>query len=89
MHMRLTNNEAFIRYVGANHLSDYSRLDDWVIRLKEWVDLGLEKIHFFIHQNLEVESPLLATYFIKKLNKELGVNLKIPNEENNQQMSLL
>lgn len=89
MHMRLTNNEAFVRYVGANHPSDYSRLDDWVVRLKEWNDLGLENIHFFIHQNLEVESPLLAGYFIKKLNKELGVDLKIPNEENNQQMSLL
>lgn len=89
MHMRLTNNEAFIRYVGANHPSDYSRLDDWVIRLKEWNVLGLQNIHFFIHQNLEVESPLLAAYFIKKLNTELGMNLKIPNEENNQQMSLL
>lgn len=89
MHMRLTNNEAFVRYVGANHPSDYTRLDDWVARLKEWNDLGLENIHFFIHQNLEVESPLLAAYFIKKLNKELGVDLKIPNEENNQQMSLL
>jgi uncharacterized protein YecE (DUF72 family) len=89
MHMRLTNNEAFVRYVGANHSSDYTRLDDWVVRLKEWNDLGLKNIHFFIHQNLEVESPLLAGYFIKKLNKELGVDLKIPNEENNQQMSLL
>ncbi|CAM1366386.1 conserved hypothetical protein [Tenacibaculum litoreum] len=89
MHMRLTNNEAFVRYVGANHPSDYTRLDDWVVRLKEWNDLGLKNIHFFIHQNLEVESPLLAGYFIKKLNKELGVDLKIPNEENNQQMSLL
>ncbi len=89
MHMRLTNNEAFVRYVGANHPSDYARLDDWVVRLKEWKDLGLENIHFFIHQNLEVESPLLAAYFIKKLNDSLGVNLKIPNEESNQQMSLL
>ncbi|MDO6676649.1 DUF72 domain-containing protein [Tenacibaculum sp. 1_MG-2023] len=89
MHMCLTNNEAFVRYVGANHPSDYTRLDDWVVRLKEWNDVGLENIHFFIHQNLEVESPLLAAYFIKKLNKELGVDLKIPNEENNQQMSLL
>jgi len=26
MHMRLTNNEAFIRYVVANHESDYERL---------------------------------------------------------------
>ncbi len=89
MHMRLTNNEAFIRYVGSNHSSDYDRLDDWVIRLKEWVILGLKDIHFFIHQNIEVESPLLATYFIEKINSELGVNLKIPNEKNNQQMSLL
>ena len=36
LHMRLTNDEAFIRYVGANHESDYNRLDDWVIRLKKW-----------------------------------------------------
>ncbi|MBA6155177.1 DUF72 domain-containing protein [Tenacibaculum sp. S7007] len=89
LHMRLTNNEAFVRYVGANHPSDYTRLDDWVMRLKEWRDLGLQNIHFFIHQNLEVESPLLAAYFIKKLNNELGTKLKVPNEENNQQMSLL
>lgn len=86
LHMRLTKNEAFIRYVGANHPTDYTRLDDWVLRLKEWVDLGLQNIHFFIHQNLEVESPLLASYFIKKLNKELNLNLKTPNQE--QQTSL-
>ncbi len=78
MHMRLTNNEAFIRYVGANHESDYKRLDDWVIRLKEWVSLGLEKVHFFVHQNLEVASPLLSVHFIKKINTELGVDLVIP-----------
>ncbi|WP_028888521.1 DUF72 domain-containing protein [Tenacibaculum ovolyticum] len=89
LHMCLTNNEAFIRFVGANHKSDYDRLDDWVIRLKEWKTLGLDNIHFFIHQNLEVESPLLAAYFIKKINKEFNLSLKIPNEENNQQMSLL
>ena len=86
MHMRLTNNEAFIRYVGANHSSDYQRLDDWVLRLNEWVDLGLRNIHFFVHQNLEVESPLLAAYFIKKLNSKLGVSLKIPNEEEQQSL---
>ncbi|TCP24778.1 uncharacterized protein YecE (DUF72 family) [Tenacibaculum skagerrakense] len=86
MHMRLTNNEAFIRYVGANHSSDYQRLDDWVLRLKEWVDVGLRNIHFFVHQNLEVESPLLAAYFIKKLNSKLGISLKIPNEEEQQSL---
>jgi len=79
VHMRLTNNEAFIRFVGANHLSDYKRLDDWVIRLKDWVSKGLTNIHFFVHQNVELESPLLATYFIKNLNKALETTLKIPN----------
>jgi uncharacterized protein YecE (DUF72 family) len=78
MHMRLTKNEAFIRYVGANHESDYARLDDWVERLAKWIDTGLQNIHFFVHQNLEVESPLLSAYFIKKLNERLGTSLKIP-----------
>lgn len=78
MHMRMTNNEAFIRYVGANHESDYTRLDDWVDRLEQWIDFGLKNIHFFIHQNLEVESPLLSAYFIKKLNQRLQLNLTVP-----------
>jgi uncharacterized protein YecE (DUF72 family) len=89
MHMRLTNNEAFIRYVGANHPTDYDRLNDWVQRLKEWKDLGLKKIHFFVHQNLEKESPLLTAHFIKNLNAELGTQLRIPNHPNGGQTSLL
>lgn len=79
LHMRLTTPSAFIRYVGANDPeSDRSRLDDWVERLKSWVDLGIEEIHFFVHQNHELESPLLAAGFIKQLNKALGVKLKVP-----------
>lgn len=81
LHMRLTNPTAFVRYVGANHPTDYTRLDDWIKRLKEWQDQGIKEIDFFIHQNIEKESPLLSAYFIKKLNKELGSHLKIPNEE--------
>ncbi|WP_191859587.1 DUF72 domain-containing protein [Hanstruepera ponticola] len=87
MHMRLTNAIAFVRYVGANHPSDYTRLDDWVSRLKEWQEQGIKEIDFFIHQNIEKESPLLSAYFIKKLNTELGSKLKIPN--NNSQQTLL
>lgn len=78
LHMRLTNNEAFVRYVGANHPTDYDRLDDWIGRLKTWHEQGLGNIHFFVHQNLEKASPLLSAHFIKNLNKELGTDLKIP-----------
>jgi uncharacterized protein YecE (DUF72 family) len=85
LHMRLTNPTAFVRYVGANHPSDYARLDDWVLRLKQWQEQGIKEIDFFIHQNIEKESPLLSAYFIKQLNKTLGCQLHIPNEDNSQQ----
>ncbi|WP_418511264.1 DUF72 domain-containing protein [Corallibacter sp.] len=87
MHMRLTNATAFVRYVGANHESDYTRLEDWVKRLNSWQEQGIKEIDFFIHQNIEKESPLLSAYFIKQLNSTLGCNLKIPND--NQQQTLL
>ncbi|WP_298485785.1 DUF72 domain-containing protein [uncultured Maribacter sp.] len=82
MHMRLTKDEAFIRYVGANHKSDYTRLDEWITRLIKWKEQGLNNIHFFIHQNLELESPLLSAYFITELNKRMGSNLIIPKTMN-------
>ncbi|KJD32874.1 hypothetical protein PK35_07805 [Tamlana nanhaiensis] len=88
MHMRLTNATAFVRYVGANHESDYKRLDDWVARLKTWKDQGIKEIDFFVHQNIEKESPLLSAYLIKKINNEMGYNLKIPNDDSNGQQNL-
>jgi uncharacterized protein YecE (DUF72 family) len=79
LHMRLTTPTAFIRYVGANNpQSDRERLDDWIDRLKIWVPLGLRDIYFFVHQNIELESPFLSAYFIENLNKEFGIALKIP-----------
>ncbi|WP_461532035.1 DUF72 domain-containing protein [Sinomicrobium sp.] len=78
MHMRLTNNEAFVRYVGANHSSDYDRLNDWVERLTQWTQMGLKRIHFFVHQNIEQASPLLSAYLIEQLNSRLQTAIKIP-----------
>ena len=78
LHMRLTTPTPFVRYVGANHESDYSRLDDWVERIAEWKKAGIKELYFFVHQNIEKESPLLSAYLIGKLNKKLGMNLIIP-----------
>lgn len=80
LHMRLTSPTAFVRYVGANAPSDYTRLDEWVDVLKEWRDAGLQNLYFFIHQNVEKESPLLAGYFIQKLNKKLGLSIQPPTK---------
>ena len=78
MHMRLTTPRAFVRWVGANHASDRSRLDEWVERIASWKEQGLEELCFFVHQNIEKESPLLSAYFIEKLNKKIGSELRIP-----------
>lgn len=79
LHMRLTTPVAFIRYVGANDpQSDRDRLDEWVGRIKNWVDQGLRDVYFFVHQNMEKESPLLTAHFIERLTKAIGTNLHIP-----------
>ncbi len=78
LHMRLTSPVAFVRYVGANHATDTDRLDDWMVRIKKWCKEGLQKLYFFVHQNVELESPLLATHFIEALNKEFKLSLHVP-----------
>lgn len=88
LHMCLTNNEAFVRYVGANHASDYNRLDEWIARIVQWKNDGLQKLNFFIHQNIEEESTLLSAYFISKLNDALGSSLHIPQTLNNNNNTL-
>jgi len=78
VHMQLSTPRTFIRYTGANHESDYSRLDEWIKRIKSWAEKGLEELNFFVHQNIEKESPLLSAHFIKSLNRELHLDLNIP-----------
>lgn len=88
MHMRLTTPTAFVRYVGANHESDYTRLDEWVERIEEWKAQGLKNLYFFIHQNIEKASPLLATHFIQKLNEAIGTAIKVPQVPEGKQVGL-
>lgn len=88
LHMRLTTPRAFVRYVGANHDSDYTRLDDWVDRLERWSADGVRHIEFFVHQNHELESPLLARYFVEQLNERLGCSLTVPATPEASQNSL-
>lgn len=78
VHMQLTTPKTFIRYTGANHESDYTRMDDWLKRIEKWSAAGLEELNFFVHQNIEKESPLLSAYFIEKLNKSFGLSMHIP-----------
>jgi uncharacterized protein YecE (DUF72 family) len=73
VHMRLTTPQAFIRFVGNGlHPTDYMRIDDWVQRMKQWTEQGIEELWFFMHQHEELHSPELCRYLIPEINKYCG-----------------
>jgi uncharacterized protein YecE (DUF72 family) len=78
-HMHLTVPKAFIRYVGNSlHSTDYTRSDEWVARMKYWLDSGLKELYFFMHMHDEAYSPELTVYLIDKLNAACNLNLQKP-----------
>jgi len=82
LHMCLNSSNVFIRFNGYGlHASDYSRLDSWISKLREWRNLGIEKVFFFMHQANEAHTIVLCDYFIKALNKSLDMDLKPLNLE--------
>jgi len=78
-HLHLTTPKVFIRFVGNNlHKSDYLRADDWINRIKFWVNNGIEEIYFFIHMQNEATSPPLTVYMVEKLNVACGLKVIKP-----------
>lgn len=78
LHMEVTTPETFIRFVGNGGKfldSDKARVDEWVIRINQWLNRGLKKVYFFLHQHDEADTPLIADYTIEQFNKHLGSNL--------------
>ncbi|WP_162051403.1 DUF72 domain-containing protein [Pontibacter pamirensis] len=81
LHMRLTTPSAMVRFVGNGlHPTDYTRIDAWVERLKQWFDNGLRQLYFFVHEPDNVLAPELATYLMQQLNKVCGFDLKPPKK---------
>ena len=79
VHMRLSTPETFIRFVGNGlHPTDYSRIDEWVQRIKTWIDKGIRTVYFFMHQHEEIHSPELCRYLIVELNKHCGTAIPVP-----------
>lgn len=79
VHMELPTPHAFIRFVGNSlDRTDYLRVDEWVARIKQWANQGLQSVWFFMHQHDERYSPELADYVSVELNKALGLDLRRP-----------
>ncbi|MBX2846414.1 MAG: DUF72 domain-containing protein [Saprospiraceae bacterium] len=88
LHMRLTSDSAFIRFVGANDPSDYDRVGQWVDRVETLLNAGLRSLNFFVHQHHETESVHISKHFIQALNKRLGLSLQVPSLQISPQQSL-
>ncbi|WP_285008646.1 DUF72 domain-containing protein [Pedobacter faecalis] len=79
LHMEVTVPQTFVRFVGngsEHQESDFRRIDDWVQRIKIWMEGGLSEVYFFLHQHDEKDTPILADYTIKQFN--LHLNARIP-----------
>ena len=93
LHQRLTTPKAIIRFVGNNlHPTDFSRLDEWVERLKTWFELGLHEVYFFTHSPDNLNAPHLSKYFQERVEATFSAILRGPkfldNEEKVSQISL-
>ncbi len=88
--MELTVPKTFVRFVGNNlHLTDYTRIDEWVQRIKQWLDSGLQELYFFMHQHEEKDSPELCNYVIEQLNLHCETHLRPVQFINNEQGNTL
>lgn len=78
LHMELPTPEVYIRFVaiGSEYMgTDYNRIDAWIIRIKDWLDRGLEKAYFMINPIDHAHTPELAAYTIRQFNYHLGANI--------------
>jgi uncharacterized protein YecE (DUF72 family) len=78
LHMELTRPEAFIRFEGNGKAmleSDGKRIAEWVRRIKQWKEQGLQKVYFFLHQEDEADTPALAALAVEEMNKDLQAGL--------------
>jgi uncharacterized protein YecE (DUF72 family) len=93
LHQRLTTPTAIVRFIGNDlHPTDYTRLDEWIERLKKWFDMGLHEAYFFTHEPDNLTAPRIAQYFQERIEASFPAILRGPkfidDEQNIGQMSL-
>ena len=77
-HQSLSTTTAMIRWVGNEHPSDYKRIDEWVQRIKQWLDKGLEELYIFVHICENTIAPEMANYWIQELNLHCNLEINPP-----------
>ena len=92
LHMHLTQPVVLIRFVGnALHATDYTRLDAWVERLRQWAEQGLHTVYFFPHEPDNILAPQISAYLTEVVKKRTNFTVRGPqlmDDTSGEQMSL-
>lgn len=90
LHMRVCGSYLMVRFVGNAtetelHPTDYQRVDDWIGRIKYYIDQGVSEIYFFPHEPDNLLAPELAEYICQRVadlpNTTVRGPKKIPSGE--------
>jgi uncharacterized protein YecE (DUF72 family) len=86
-HMRLTSATVLVRFVGNSlHPTDYSRVEEWSDRLRNWLENGLESAYFFTHEPDNLLAPELAAFAWQKFSAMMpDTDMRGPKEVGGQQ----
>ena len=72
LHMHASAPFVLVRFVGNGlHASDYSRVQDWVVRLGHWVNKGIREVFFFSHEPDNLLAPELAHFVTLQVEENL------------------
>ena len=90
LHMRVSNDSLMVRFVGNGlHPTDYTRVDEWIDRIKKYVSLGLKNIYFFTHEPDNILAPQLAHYLYTRIIAEIKISTRGPKQiTNTKQLNL-
>ncbi len=90
-HLRLTNSNLFVRWVGNDfHYTDELRLRNWVRLMEQLINIGVDDIYFFPHQPENLKPPETTDFIIsewRKLNP--SINLRKISWTNREKQLLL
>jgi uncharacterized protein YecE (DUF72 family) len=79
LHQTLTTPSTFIRFRGyIQETNNYTRLNAWIERLKQWWEQGLNQVYFILHETEKAFCIDLALYLAKALNQQMGLQVPVP-----------
>jgi uncharacterized protein YecE (DUF72 family) len=67
--LKLTNDSAFVRFIGYNHPTDLERINEWIVLIGEWKEKGIRDVYFILHFPQKDNSPEIVLYSIDNFNK--------------------